>query len=230
MPLLGERLFWFASVHVPRFAEEAVPEEEEALLEWLGEAYAGWHAPIGDVIAAGHGAAHVLREDVLELHQPLPAWTSPSLNLALLGDAAHPLSPNLAQVSFPSPRASAPASTAHVQCVRVCACVCGQGAAVAVEEAVELGHLLAGQVGAGQGHKGAVRHWERRRRARAAACSYPPTPDPHTTLPALPLPPPFPSTLAPVLPCPPLPVCLVLWQAGRLWRGCALDKASGGGC
>ncbi|ULL18591.1 2-polyprenyl-6-methoxyphenol hydroxylase [Paenibacillus sp. H1-7] len=87
---LGQgRVFWFAAVNAP--AGIAVPPGErkrQAL-----DAFRGWYEPIGDVIAA-------TKEDVILAHdiydrKPLTTWHQGLA--ALLGDAAHPMLPNLGQ-------------------------------------------------------------------------------------------------------------------------------------
>ncbi|GAA2008694.1 FAD-dependent monooxygenase [Nocardiopsis rhodophaea] len=80
-------------------------DERAGLLRRFG----AWHDPIPQVIAT---AEHVIRNDVWSLRTPLPAFHRG--RVALLGDAAHAMAPNL-----------------------------GQGACQAIEDGVTLAHLVA---------------------------------------------------------------------------------------
>ncbi|WP_413450513.1 FAD-dependent monooxygenase [Georgenia phoenicis] len=106
VPLVDGRVYWFAAVAgAPvghRFADEA---------GHLRARFAGWHAPIPDLLAATEPGA-VLRHDLQHLAVPLPGYVTGAV--ALLGDAAHAMTPNL-----------------------------GQGASQALEDAVVLGRALA---------------------------------------------------------------------------------------
>ncbi|WP_049572887.1 FAD-dependent monooxygenase [Nonomuraea sp. SBT364] len=87
-------------------------DERAELLRRFG----GWHEPIPALLAATE-PAHILRNDLYYLREPLPAMHAG--RVALLGDAAHPMTPNL-----------------------------GQGACQAIEDAVVLGHLAGGDLAA----------------------------------------------------------------------------------
>eukprot|EP00960_Hanusia_phi_P037104 752723-Hanusia_phi.AAC.5 len=107
VPLKGERMFWFATL-------QANKELSNELSSKLPEFFSFWHEPVPSILRSSikTGDARVLedrhegsqargcvtgllREAVYELEAPLPRWSSG--RVALLGDACHPLSPNLAQ-------------------------------------------------------------------------------------------------------------------------------------
>jgi 2-polyprenyl-6-methoxyphenol hydroxylase-like FAD-dependent oxidoreductase len=96
------RVYWFATANRP---EGERSDDEHAELQRL---FGGWHDPIGELVAA---TDDVLRNDIHDLPTPLPTFALG--NVALLGDAAHAMTPNL-----------------------------GQGACQALEDAVTLGVLL----------------------------------------------------------------------------------------
>jgi 2-polyprenyl-6-methoxyphenol hydroxylase-like FAD-dependent oxidoreductase len=103
--LLDGRVYWFAT------GDEAegtrFPDERAEVLRRFG----GWHRPIAEVVRATDPDA-VLRHDIHVLPRPLPPFAVG--RVALLGDAAHAVTPNL-----------------------------GQGGALALEDAVVLAHELA---------------------------------------------------------------------------------------
>lgn len=103
--LLDGRVYWFATGDEPEGTR--FPDERAEVLRRFG----GWHAPIGDVVRATAPDA-VLRHDIHVLPRPLPPFAAG--RVALLGDAAHAVTPNL-----------------------------GQGGALALEDAVVLAHELA---------------------------------------------------------------------------------------
>lgn len=103
-PVGGGRLYWYASATVP----ESRCRERVSLAK-LKEDFAGWHEPVAEILDA-------MPEERL-LQHPIadrrPSWHwQREEKVALIGDAAHPLTPNL-----------------------------GQGAAMALEDAWELAAL-----------------------------------------------------------------------------------------
>ena len=103
--LVDGRVYWFATAMLPEGARFA-DDRTEALRR-----FGGWHAPIRQVVEAT-APGDVLRHDVYALPRPLPRFAMG--RVALLGDAAHAMTPHL-----------------------------GQGACLALEDAVELAADLA---------------------------------------------------------------------------------------
>jgi 2-polyprenyl-6-methoxyphenol hydroxylase-like FAD-dependent oxidoreductase len=106
MPLAGGRVYCYATATADPGAR--APDELAELVRRFGT----WHEPIPRLLAAA-GPVDVLRHDVAELAAPLPSFHGG--RAALLGDAAHPMTPNL-----------------------------GQGACQALEDAAVLARLAAG--------------------------------------------------------------------------------------
>ncbi|MEV7010484.1 FAD-dependent oxidoreductase [Streptosporangium sp. NPDC051022] len=103
MPLAGGLAYCYGTDTVPAGGGEG--DQRAELLRLFG----GWHSPIPELLAAA-SPADVLRNDVHHLATPLPAMHRG--RIALLGDAAHAMTPNM-----------------------------GQGACQAIEDAVVLAHL-----------------------------------------------------------------------------------------
>jgi 2-polyprenyl-6-methoxyphenol hydroxylase-like FAD-dependent oxidoreductase len=111
MPLADGRVYCYAAAPAPQ--GEHAPDDE---LAELARRFGDWHEPIPALLAAAVPGG-VLRHDVAELARPLPAFNHG--RVALLGDAAHPMTPNL-----------------------------GQGACQALEDAVVLARMVGGPAGA----------------------------------------------------------------------------------
>ncbi|MEU7983320.1 FAD-dependent oxidoreductase [Streptosporangium canum] len=109
MPLAGGLAYCYATDTVP--AGGGGGDQRAELLRLFGK----WHAPIPALLAAA-SSENVLRNDVHYLATPLPAMHRGKV--ALLGDAAHAMTPNM-----------------------------GQGACQAIEDAVVLAHLAGGGAG-----------------------------------------------------------------------------------
>ena len=129
LPMSGGRVYaWATATTAPGGSE---PDERAALLA----RFAGWHSPIGTVIA-GTPAEAILRHDVVELAAPLPSYAVG--RVALLGDAAHAMTPDL-----------------------------GQGGCMAIEDAVVLADQL-GPPAAGRPIGEALAAYSEQRRPRAS--------------------------------------------------------------
>ena len=84
---IGENRFtWYATANVPE-SEADPPEARKKALARFQE----WHSPIPELI---EGSELILENGAYDL-PPLPRWTSG--RVTLLGDAAHPCTPNLGQ-------------------------------------------------------------------------------------------------------------------------------------
>ena len=88
VPLPGDKLYWFGT----RTQPAGVPLDDD--YQAVQEAFAGWHDPIPECIAAT-APQDVIRHDVYDLDRPLPTFTRS--RTVLIGDAAHAMLPNLGQ-------------------------------------------------------------------------------------------------------------------------------------
>ncbi|HEX4811510.1 MAG TPA: FAD-dependent monooxygenase [Nonomuraea sp.] len=87
-PLAGDLVYVYATDVLP--AGTAFADERAE----LARRFEGWHEPIPSLLKAADPAG-VLRNDVYHLDPPLPAFHRGKV--ALVGDAAHPMTPNLGQ-------------------------------------------------------------------------------------------------------------------------------------
>ncbi|HUF25177.1 MAG TPA: FAD-dependent monooxygenase [Vicinamibacterales bacterium] len=109
VPLTGGRVYWFAVAEEPSGGRDA-----GGVGATLRAKFEGWHAPI-DAVIASTDDARIVRTDIFD-RPPIRAWAEG--RAVLLGDAAHPMTPNL-----------------------------GMGGCQAIEDAVVLGNALARESG-----------------------------------------------------------------------------------
>jgi 2-polyprenyl-6-methoxyphenol hydroxylase-like FAD-dependent oxidoreductase len=81
------RVLWFATANAPEGALEPTGERKRRLLERFGN----WHAAVGAALEATP-EAEIIRNDIYD-RQPIQRWGEG--RVTLLGDAAHPTTPNL---------------------------------------------------------------------------------------------------------------------------------------
>lgn len=87
---LGQgRIFWFAAINAPEGSLPAPSERKAAALACFRE----WYPPVVRAIEATEEAA-ILAHDIAD-RRPLSRWSTG--RVTLLGDAAHPMLPNLGQ-------------------------------------------------------------------------------------------------------------------------------------
>jgi 2-polyprenyl-6-methoxyphenol hydroxylase-like FAD-dependent oxidoreductase len=90
VPLGDGRVYWYAAVNAEPGQRFPGRDELSAIQARFGD----WHAPIPTLIAATDRAA-VIRTDLRHIAVPPPAYNAGAV--ALLGDAAHAMVPNLGQ-------------------------------------------------------------------------------------------------------------------------------------
>ena len=85
-PIGQRRVYWFAVADAP-----AGERGDGDVREELKRRFAGWHAPIEQIIGATP-RDQIIRTDIYD-RVPIARWTD--RRVALIGDAAHPMTPNL---------------------------------------------------------------------------------------------------------------------------------------
>ncbi len=110
LPVRGDRVYWYATSNMPEQAgpSNASPSNggQQAFLRTL---FRGWHEPVESLIESAQ-ESNILRNDIYD-RDPVKTWGEGCVTL--LGDAAHPMTPNL-----------------------------GQGACQAIEDALEIARCL----------------------------------------------------------------------------------------
>ncbi len=89
LPIGNGRVFWYATYNCPAGGQDRAGERKSRLSQLFG----GWREPIEQLIEATDEGA-ILRNDILD-RRPVRHWGSG--RVTLLGDAAHPPTPNLGQ-------------------------------------------------------------------------------------------------------------------------------------
>lgn len=106
VPVSQNQVYWFAAANAAEGVVQTPSERKQELLR----RFDGWHEPILRLIQSTP-AEHILRNDIYDI-RPFQSWSQG--RAVLLGDSAHPTTPNM-----------------------------GQGACMAIESAVVLGRALA---------------------------------------------------------------------------------------
>lgn len=84
-----ERVYWFATANTPPGVKQSAAERKRL----LRQRYEGWHHPVGLLIEAT-AADYILQNDIYDL-PPMKQWGKG--RVILLGDSAHPTTPNMGQ-------------------------------------------------------------------------------------------------------------------------------------
>jgi 2-polyprenyl-6-methoxyphenol hydroxylase-like FAD-dependent oxidoreductase len=133
VPLTEGRIYWYATANI---SSPDLPEEDDWRPQLL-ERFTGWHTPVEMLIENTLSAD--IHFDAIFYRHPVRRWSKGTATL--LGDAIHPMTPDL-----------------------------GQGACQAIEDAVALAGSIARDVSAGSAPaKPALSRYERARWKRAAA-------------------------------------------------------------
>lgn len=89
VPMGDGRVYWYATKNAPEGERDATGKGKQNLLALFRE----WHEPIEALLQATDESS-ILRNDIYD-RNPLPRWSEG--RVTLLGDAAHPMTPNLGQ-------------------------------------------------------------------------------------------------------------------------------------
>jgi 2-polyprenyl-6-methoxyphenol hydroxylase-like FAD-dependent oxidoreductase len=88
------RIYWFATANAPEGGKDDPPGSSAGPKATLLRLFGNWHRPIGDLIEATDEGA-ILRTDIYDREPLGERWGEG--RATLLGDAAHPMTPNLGQ-------------------------------------------------------------------------------------------------------------------------------------
>ncbi len=89
VPMSQNRVYWFATHNQPAGQPSGLNATKAELLDIFGN----WHKPIREILETTPSEA-ILHNDIYD-RLPLSSWTKG--RVTLLGDAAHPMTPNLGQ-------------------------------------------------------------------------------------------------------------------------------------
>ncbi len=84
-----QQVYWFATANVPAGQRQTASQGKD----WLRQRFQGWHDPIESILAATPAEA-ILHNDIYDF-KPIKRWSQG--RVTLLGDAAHPTTPNMGQ-------------------------------------------------------------------------------------------------------------------------------------
>ena len=84
-----ERVYWFATANAPAGRKLAADERKS----FLRQQFRGWHHPV-ELLLESTRAEEILHNDIYDL-KPIERWSKG--RIVLLGDAAHPTTPNMGQ-------------------------------------------------------------------------------------------------------------------------------------
>jgi 2-polyprenyl-6-methoxyphenol hydroxylase-like FAD-dependent oxidoreductase len=88
------RVYWFATRNAPEGEKDGPPGSPTGAKATLLELFEGWHHPVHELVEAT--AEEAIRRDDLYDREPLSGCWGEG-RVTLLGDAAHPMTPNLGQ-------------------------------------------------------------------------------------------------------------------------------------
>jgi 2-polyprenyl-6-methoxyphenol hydroxylase-like FAD-dependent oxidoreductase len=88
------RVYWFATANAPEGEKDGPPGSLDGAKAKLLRLFSGWHRPVADLVEAAEEGA-ILRTDIYDRDPLGGRWGEG--RVTLLGDAAHPMTPNLGQ-------------------------------------------------------------------------------------------------------------------------------------
>jgi 2-polyprenyl-6-methoxyphenol hydroxylase-like FAD-dependent oxidoreductase len=88
------RVYWFATANAPEGGKDGPPGSTAGAKATLSHLFSGWHRPVVDLVEAAEEGT-ILRTDIYDREPLGERWGIG--RVTLLGDAAHPMTPNLGQ-------------------------------------------------------------------------------------------------------------------------------------